>query len=142
MAGVRLAGVLNRIFVNGLAASTASGTPATGGNAATGTGDAQATTGSGMAKTIDIHDAANHYNEYVQVCAKVYGYKALDNLTLVNLGAAYPNQLLTIVLRGDAKDAYNGLDGQTVCVTGKVVSYKDKPEIVVTDPKTVVVAKQ
>jgi S1/P1 Nuclease len=148
MAGVRLAGVLNRIFANGLAASTASGTPATGGNAATAgsaatvTGDAQATAGSGTAKTIDIHDAANHYNEYVQVCAKVYGHKALDNLTLVNLGAAYPNQLLTIVLRGDAKDAYNGLDGQTVCVMGKVVSYKDKPEIVVTDPKTVVVAKQ
>lgn len=141
MAGVRLAGVLNRIFANGLAASTASGTATTGGSAATGAGDAQTTAGSGMAKTIDIHDAAKHYNEYVQVCAKVYGYKALDNLTLVNLGAAYPDQLLTIVLRGDAKDAYNGLDGQTVCVTGKIVSYKDKPEIVVTDPKMIVVAK-
>jgi S1/P1 Nuclease len=145
MAGVRLAGVLNRIFASGLATSSASGMPAsgmpaTGGSAAT--GDAQATAGSGTAKTIDIHDAANHYNEYVQLCAKVYGYKPLDNLTLVNLGAAYPDQLLTIVLRGDAKDAYNGLDGQTVCVTGKIVSYKDKPEIVVTDPKLIVVAKQ
>lgn len=145
MAGVRLAGVLNRIFASGLAVSSpgtaapASGTPVTGGSSAT--GDAQATAGSGTAKTIDIHDVANHYNEYIQVCAKVYGYKALDNLTLVNLGAAYPDQLLTIVLRGDAKDAYNGLDGQTVCVTGKIVSYKDKPEIVVTDPKMVVVAK-
>lgn len=140
MAGVRLAGVLNRIFANGLAASTASGTPVTGGNAAT--GNAQATADSGTAKTIDIHDAANHYNEYVQVCARVYGYKALDNLTLVNLGAAYPDQLLTVVLRGDARSLSSGLDGQTICVTGKIVSYKDKPEIVVTDPKMVVVAKQ
>ena len=140
MAGVRLAGVLNRIFASGLATSSASGTPVTSGNAAT--GDAQATAGSATAKTIDIHDAANHYNEYVQVSAKVYGYKALDNMTLVNLGAAYPDQLLTIVLRGDAKDAYNGWDGQTISVTGKIVSYKDKPEIVVTDPKQVVVAKQ
>jgi S1/P1 Nuclease len=151
MAGVRLAGVLNRIFANGLAASSpgtsASATSpfgnatASGNGSSSGNGDAQAAAGSGMAKTIDIHDAANHYNEYVQVCAKVYGYKALDNLTLVNLGAAYPDQLLTVVLRGDAKDAYNGWDGQTICVTGKIVSYKDKPEIVVTDPKMVVVAK-
>ena len=140
MAGVRLAGVLNRIFASGLATSSASGTPVTSGSAAT--GDAQATAGSATAKTIDIHDAANHYNEYVQVSAKVYGYKALDNMTLVNLGAAYPDQLLTIVLRGDAKDIYNGWNGQTISVTGKIVSYKDKPEIVVTDPKMVVVAKQ
>jgi hypothetical protein len=140
MAGVRLAGVLNRIFASGLVTSSASGMPVTGGSAAT--GDAQATAGSATAKTIDIHDAANHYNEYVQVSAKVYGHKALDNMTLVNLGAAYPDQLLTIVLRGDAKDIYNGWDGQTIGVTGKIVSYKDKPEIVVTDPKMVVVAKQ
>jgi hypothetical protein len=140
MAGVRLAGVLNRIFASGLATSSTSGTPVTSGSAAT--GDAQATAGSATAKTIDIHDAADHYNEYVQVSAKVYGYKALDNMTLVNLGAAYPDQLLTIVLRGDAKDLYNGWDGQTIGVTGKIVSYKGKPEIVVTDPKMVVMAKQ
>jgi hypothetical protein len=146
MAGVRLAGVLNRIFASGLATSSAgvavpaSGTPVTSGSAATGV--AQATAGSATAKTIDIHEVANHYNEYVQVSAKVYGYKALDNMTLVNLGAAYPDQPLTIVLRGDAKDIYNGWNGQTISVTGKIVSYKDKPEIVVTDPKMVVVAKQ
>jgi len=134
MAGVRLAGVLNRIFASGLATSTPGGTASAAGT--------PVTTGSSDAKLIDIHDAANHYNEYVQVSAKVYGYKALDNMTLVNLGAAYPDQLLTIVLRGDAKDAYNGWDGQTISVTGKIVSYKDKPEIVVTDPKQVVVAKQ
>ncbi len=135
MAGVRLAGVLNRIFANGLATSTA-GTSAAAANTP------PAGTGGGNATTIDIHDAAKHYDESVQVCAKVYGHKALNNMTLVNLGAAYPDQLLTVVLRGDAKDAGNEWDGQTICITGKIVSYKDKPEIVVTDPKMVVVAKQ
>lgn len=146
MAGVRLAGVLNRIFASGLAASSASGipatgTPVTGGGAAT--GNAQPVgAGDGNATTIDIQDAAKHYNENVKVCAKVYGYKALENLTLVNLGAAYPDQLLTVVLKGDARSAGSGLDGQTICVTGKIVSYKDKPEIVVTDPALIVLMKQ
>ena len=146
MAGVRLAGVLNRIFASGLAASSASGipatgTPVTGGGAAT--GNAQPVgAGDGNATTIDIQDAAKHYNENVKVCAKVYGYKALENLTLVNLGAAYPEQLLTVVLKGDARSAGSGLDGQTICVAGKIVSYKDKPEIVVTDPALIVLTKQ
>jgi hypothetical protein len=90
--------------------------------------------------TIGVQDAAQHYNENVQCCAKVYGIKALDNLTLVNLGAAYPNQPLTIVLRDAARDIGPGLDGKNICVTGTVVSYKDKPEIVVTDPKQIVVS--
>jgi hypothetical protein len=128
-AGVRLAGVLNQIFAGGLPASgTASGAviaaPAAGGTA--------------TAKTIDVQDAAKHYDEYVQISAKVYGYKTLENMTLVNLGAAYPDQLLTVVLKGEARDSYKGLDGQMINVTGKVVSYKDKPEIVVTDPKMIV----
>jgi hypothetical protein len=129
-AGVRLAGVLNSIFRKGLAASAAST-----GAASTGAAGAAAISGSAPAKTIDIQDAAKHYDEYVICCAKVYGFKTLENMTLVNLGAAYPDQFLTVVLRGDARDAYKGLDGQTVCVTGKVVNYKDKPEIVVTDMK-------
>jgi DNA/RNA endonuclease YhcR with UshA esterase domain len=29
------------------------------------------------------------------------------------------------------------LDGQTVCVTGTIVMYKGKPEIVITDPKQI-----
>jgi S1/P1 Nuclease len=131
MAGVRLAGMLNTIFKNGLAASVA-GTAAAGANGATDV--------AGAAKTIDIGDAAKHYDENVTICAKVYGSKVLDNMTLMNLGASYPDQLLTVVLRGDARDTYKGLDRQVVCVTGKVVSYKDKPEIIVTDPKMIVVS--
>ena len=130
-AGIRLAGVLNGIFKNGLAASAAAA-PATG----AGNSDISAP------KTIAMQDAAQHYNENVQCCAKVYGVKVLENLTLVNLGAAYPNQPLTVVLRDAAKDMGPGLDGKNICVTGMVVSYKDKPEIVVTDPKMLVMSNQ
>jgi len=126
-AGIRLAGVLNEIFKTGLAASAASA-PVTNGPA------------SAAPIVIGVLDAAQHYNENVQCCAKVYGIKAMDNLTLVNLGAAYPNQPLTIVLRDAARDIGPGLDSKNICVTGTVVSYKDKPEIVVTDPKQIVVS--
>ena len=54
-------------------------------------------------------------------------------MVLVNLGGAYPNQLLTLVLRDEAKDLAAVMDDQPVCVTGKLILYKDKPEIVVTD---------
>ena len=128
-AGVRLAGVLNQIFANGLPASSPAASAAVA---------APASGGAATAKTIEVQDAAKHYNEYVQVSAKVYGYKTLENMTLVNLGAAYPDQLLTVVLKEEAKESYRGLDGQTISVTGKVVSYKDKPEIVVTDPKMII----
>ena len=127
-AGVRLAGVLNTLFKDGVVGSAASG--AGGGKAAEAAGS-----GSGTAKTVEVKDAANHIDEYAKVCGLVYGYKALDGLTLVNLGAAYPDQLLTVVLKGAAKDLYTGIDGKTICVTGKIILYKGKPEIIVTDPQ-------
>jgi len=129
-AGIRLAGLLNQIFANGLQESSGispSSSPA----------GATPSMTAAPAKTIDIHDAAGHMNEEVNICARIYGYKALGSMTLVNLGAAYPDQLLTIVLRGEAKDAYTVVDGQTVCVTGRIGDYKGKPEIVVTDPRQI-----
>ncbi|GGB17807.1 hypothetical protein GCM10011511_47020 [Puia dinghuensis] len=111
-AGIRLAGVLNSLFANEAAVSAA---------------------GSSAAVRIDVADAGAHVGENVVVSAKVYGYKAFEGLTLVNLGAAYPNQLLTVVLKGDVKDAYTGIEGKTVEATGKIILYKGKPEIVVTD---------
>lgn len=126
-AGIRLAGVLNEIFKTGLAASVASAPVTVAGNSPAAT-----------PKTIAVQDAAQHYNEFVRCCAKVYGVKVLENLTLVNLGGAYPDQPLTVVLRDAARDMGPGLDGKNICVTGTVVSYRDKPEIVVMDPKMIV----
>jgi hypothetical protein len=125
-AGIRLAGVLNEVFRNGLAASAVAAPVAISGDAV----DHAAT-------PIAVQDAAQHYNEYVKCCAKVYGVKELENLTLVNLGAAYPDQPLTVVLRDAAKSLGPSLDGKTICVTGTVVKYKEKPEIVVTDQKMI-----
>ncbi|HTI91708.1 MAG TPA: S1/P1 nuclease [Puia sp.] len=131
-AGVRLAGVLNTMFKNGVTASAASvsgsGTTSGGGKPA-----ARAEQPSN-AKTVELKDAANHIDEYAKVCGQVYGYKALDGLTLVNMGASYPDQLMTLVLKGPAKEAASSIDGKTICVAGKIILYKGKPEIIITDP--------
>jgi S1/P1 Nuclease len=114
-AGIRLAGLLNTILAN------ATITPVTTSPLAV------------VAKQINVTDAANHYDELVTITAKVFGTKDFGSMVLVNLGAAYPDSPLTVVLRGDAKSLGSGLDGKTITVTGKVVKYKAKPEIVVTD---------
>jgi len=143
-AGIRLAGLLNAIFKD---APGGKG-PAAGKGAANATAvkpapgaterPAPGAPAQPATQIIDVHDAANHIDEYATVCGAVRGYKALDGLTLVNLGAPYPDQLLTVVLKGAAKDAYNSIDGKTICATGKIVLYKGKPEIVITDPKLLV----
>ena len=146
-AGIRLAGVLNELFKNGPTAAdkAGAGSAVQAGGQSAGAGGQAGQAGDQAVKpvqVIDIKDADKHINDNVRVCAKVFGYKALEGMTLVNLGAAYPDQLLTVVLKKKAKDAYEGLDGQTVCVTGTVLSYKGKPEIVVTDPDQIGKANQ
>jgi hypothetical protein len=136
-AGIRLAGVLNSLFAHGVVVGPAGAASGSGGGlAGAGGGDGAASPAAPV--RIDVKDAGAHVGENVVVSAKVYGYKALEGLTLVNLGAAYPDELLTVVLRGEAVAIAADLDGKTIRVTGKVEMYKGRPEIVVRDGKMVV----
>jgi S1/P1 Nuclease len=134
-AGVRLAGLLNVLFRNGPVAvgppdpAVASGAGVTAVASATDV----------VPVAIDIKDVAGHVDQVVVVSAKVFGYKALSGLTLVNLGGAYPDQPLTVVLKGEAMAIADGLDGKTIRVTGKVELYKGKPEIIVTEKAKITV---
>jgi len=136
-AGVRLAGLLNVVFKNGPVKMTPSAAGAGAGvNAGAGAG-ANAGVGAGAPVKIVGSEASHHIGDYVIVTDKVYGVKDMGSLVLVNVGRAYPDQLLTVVLRGSAKSLASELDGKTIHVTGKVELYKGKPEIVVTDPAMV-----
>lgn len=117
-AGIRLAGVLNTLFEHGPV-------PAAGPAAISKTSQPNGA----AAPVIEISDAANHIGQTVTITAKAYSSKDMGSFVLVNLGAAYPNQLLTLVLRGEAKNEGAEIDGEEVTVTGKVFSYKGKPEI-------------
>jgi DNA-binding protein YbaB len=131
MAGIRLAGLLNKIFASATYNYPQSIASTKGAKAPSMVNFGPQT--SEAFKTIPVEDAAKHIGESVSIKAKVYSYKELANMTLVNLGAEYPNQLLTVVLKGDAKALSTQIDNKLLCVKGKLELYKGKPEMVVTD---------
>ncbi|HWB27585.1 MAG TPA: S1/P1 nuclease [Chitinophagaceae bacterium] len=115
-AGIRLAGLLNEVFKNGLQTSAAE------------------------VKVIPAAPAGDSY------CDVVYGGKYFDNsgMTLLNLGGAYPNNTMTVVIykkdRGNwNEDPIKLYDGKKICVTGKQITYQGRPEIVVEQPNQIVI---
>jgi hypothetical protein len=127
-AGIRLAGELNRLFKDVQLNRESIAVPT------------NATLPEVTVKA-ELKDIVTYVGYKVSVEGKVYGLKDIGSMVLVNLGAAYPNQLLTIALKGNAKQLASQLEGKTVAVQGAVIDYKGKPEIVVTDPKLIVIQK-
>jgi micrococcal nuclease len=72
----------------------------------------------------------------------VYGTKSLEKVTFINVGAAYPNSPLRIVIfvkdianfKNSIEDLYNY---KNIGVTGVVKDYNGKPEIVITKPEEI-----
>lgn len=90
---------------------------------------------------IPAKDAATHIGETVTITDKIYGTKFFDNtgMTLLDMGGGHPNQYLTIVINGADRSKFKDkpeeyYKGADVSVTGKIIDYKGKPEIIVTDP--------
>jgi hypothetical protein len=125
MAGIRLAGVLNELFkdVHIKITSVVLMPPPPIGN--------QPRPKAPGAKLEDLKDLIG---KEVSVSGKVYSMKDIGSMVLVNLGAAYPNQLLTLALKDQAKDLAAKLTDKTITVEGTVIDFKGKLEIVVTDP--------
>ena len=93
---------------------------------------------------ISAKDAYKHINEKVIICDKVYSTKFIStyDMTLLNLGGFFPHQSLTIVIKSrDRKKFQNNpesdFNSKAICVTGVIVEYKGKPEIIVREPKQI-----
>lgn len=119
-AGIRLAGVLNDIFKNGPA------------------GDSPA------ASATVVNKGPEEKSESGSICDKVYSTKLLEGsgMVFLNLGGEYPNQKMTIVIKGKDREKFKvspeiAFKGKTICVTGTVTNYNGKPEVVVTDPEQI-----
>jgi DNA/RNA endonuclease YhcR with UshA esterase domain len=90
---------------------------------------------------IAAKDAKMHINETVTFTGKIYSGKffASNNITLLDLGGYNPNQELTIMIPATGRGKFTGkpeddLRGKEVTVTGMIIDYKGKPEMLLNDP--------
>jgi DNA/RNA endonuclease YhcR with UshA esterase domain len=94
-------------------------------------------------KKIAARNAVNHSGETVMICDKVYSAEAVkgESTTLLYLGSE-TGEYLTVLIKvpGNSKFKWHpetDFKGRAVCITGKVVDYKGKPAIYVTDASQV-----
>lgn len=95
---------------------------------------------------IAMEDARSYVGQYVQVCGTVTtsAYMAASGRqpTFLNFGEPYPNHSFTVVIWGANRHKFPKapvqlFDGQPVCVTGTVATYKGRPQIVVEAPEQI-----
>ncbi len=90
-----------------------------------------------VAATITAADAKNHIGEQATVCGKVAGEKTAAGSrgepTFINLDAAYPIRVFTILVWGDDRKNVGELPhvGSHICASGIIQDYRGVPEIVV-----------
>jgi len=92
------------------------------------------------AQSISAEEASKRIGDSIKVCGKIFGGRFFETSagspTLLNMGAAFPESPLTIMIPGDVrmKMGYapeQQLRDKNICVRGKVILFKGKPEIVV-----------
>jgi len=80
------------------------------------------------------------------VCDRVMSASYIGSVrggpTFLNLGKAYPEQVFTVVIWNQNRGKFERppermFDGREICVTGKVQTYKGKPQIEVTEPEQI-----
>jgi hypothetical protein len=129
-AGIRLAGVLNEVFKNYNPKDALKRVPSQ---------ELSAETQDSTVDDVPLNELKAHIGKQLGTEGKVFGFKDFGSMVLLNIGAAYPNQPLTVVLRGKAKAIAAKVDGKEITIIGKVSVYKGKPQIEVSDPQDIVI---
>ena len=95
---------------------------------------------------LTTREAKAHIGKEAIVCGRVASARWAMNSnrrpTFLNLDAAYPKQLFTVVIFEEHRAKFSPppeeqFKDKNVCVTGKIEEFRGTPEIVVTDPKQV-----
>lgn len=87
-------------------------------------------------------EAIRHVSKSATVCGRVasahFAAASRGTPTFLNLDKPYPQQVFTVVIWGSSRPRFSyrpeKLDGQNVCVTGIINSYRGKAQIEVSDP--------
>lgn len=90
----------------------------------------------------DLEKYLNKNVEYCDLVASTFVTKGKKKVTLLNMGENYPNHdLVVAIFEGDLKNfdykPEEFLKGKEICVSGKLILYNDKPEIIVTKPSQI-----
>lgn len=101
----------------------------------------------GAQQTIPMTALNAHVGDSVTVCTKIYGGIYLERSkgtpTLLNAGDNYPNNPLTVLIWPDVRQQFKDspevfYKDKEVCITGKIILYKEKPEIIIYNPAQIV----
>jgi hypothetical protein len=95
--------------------------------------------------TIKLEEVSEHVGDSVTVCGKVadmrYFETSRNKPTFLNMGARYPSQQLTVVIWENVRGQFTGkvedLKDKEICITGRIILYKEKPEIVINSPSQI-----
>jgi len=90
-------------------------------------------------QTVPLDSVQFYVGKTITVCSKVQGTfvtKGEKKTTYINFGKPYPNTTFTaVIFQSDSSNfKYTPsvyLKEKTVCITGKVVLYKNKPQMII-----------
>jgi hypothetical protein len=90
-------------------------------------------------------DAKDHMGQVETVCGKVasahYADRSKGQPTFLNLDEPYPHEIFTVVIWGNDRSKFGAPESKyrdaRICVTGKIASYRGKPEIAATEPSQI-----
>lgn len=96
---------------------------------------------------VKLEDVSKHVGDSVTVCGKVADMRYFENSknkpTLLNIGAKHPDAPLTVVIWENGRALFTSkiedLLNKEICITGRIILYKEKPEIIVDKPEQIVV---
>jgi DNA/RNA endonuclease YhcR with UshA esterase domain len=98
--------------------------------------------------SIKLEEVSKHVGDSVTVCGLVADMRYFENSknkpTLLNIGAKHPDAPLTVVIWENARALFTtskveDLLNKNICITGRIVLYKEKPEIIIEIPGQIVV---
>lgn len=100
------------------------------------------------APDVPIAEAGEHVGQVARICGRVASAAHFASVTgaptFLNLDRPYPDQLFTVVIWGGSRSRFDTpperlFDGRSICVTGRIDTYRGKPQIVVEDPAQIAV---
>jgi len=94
---------------------------------------------------ISATEAKDHYNESLVVTGQVAQVTFRPTIVYLNLGKPYPSTPCAVAIFSAATNQFGdlaGLKGKAVQVQGKVVEYRGRPEIVISNASQLVVLDQ